>query len=152
MTDFNAYPQKFGLDVTFDEKGSQFLALRKVQWVKSGEEPDESKAKLELRKWIIDKDGTEKANKGFSFLTDEGPHELAKALVHEGFGHTKDILNELRTRDDFKDTVEHFNDNEDESDESYFDIRSLLEDTANIMDNIHDIPEGEYDGVTITHF
>jgi len=121
-------PIKFGTtDVTFDERGSSFLAMRRIQWCKDGDEPDESKARLELRKWIVDKDGSELANKGFSFLTDDGPHELAKALVKEGFGKTGEILGELVKRDDFKDAVNNFGkDEEDGSDEDYFDMRQLL--------------------------
>jgi hypothetical protein len=122
-------PIKFGdVDVTFDEKGSTFLAFRKIQWCKEGETPDESLAKLELRKWRVQSDGTERADKGFSFLTPEGPHELAVALVREGYGATKDILSELRTRDNFKEAVEHFSDEEDiNTSGEYFDMRSLLE-------------------------
>ena len=126
--DFNMHPVKFGeLDAIVDEKGSQFIALRRIQWVKEGEEPDETKAKYELRKWMVDAEGKEKANKGVSFLTEEGPHELAKVLVHEGFGHTKDILKELRVRDDFKESVSHINEEEDVGEGEYFDMRQLLE-------------------------
>ena len=120
---------RFGEDNVFDEQGSTFLALRKVQWLitKDGEkeaQPDESKAKLELRKWRIKPDGSEMADKGFSFLTEEGPHELAKTLINNGYGHTKDILEGLVKRDNFKDTVENFNvpDNSGE----FFDMRSLI--------------------------
>ena len=121
-------PIKFGsTDVTFDERGSSFLAMRRIQWCKDGDEPDESKARLELRKWIVDKDGTELANKGFSFLTDDGPHELARVLVKEGFGKTDKILEELVKRDDFKDAVNNFGKEEDiESGDDYFDMRQLL--------------------------
>ena len=127
---FNARPHKFDLDVTVDEKGSTFIALRKIQWVKEGEEPDESRAKIELRKWRVQPDGSERADKGFSFLTPEGPHELARVLVHEGYGDTKDILKELRSRNDFKESVEHINDEEPVGEGEYFDMRSLMEDIA----------------------
>ena len=157
MAEFTAEQHIFGLDVTFDEAGSRFLAMRKVQWVDKakGEEPDESKAKLELRKYIIDKDGNEKANKGFSFLTEEGPHELARVLVHEGYGKTKEILNELRVRSDFVDAAKTLNDNEDSTEGEYFDIRSLITDNdneADVVDKIMDLPEGNYDGVEVKHF
>ena len=157
MAEFTAEQHIFGLDVTFDEAGSRFLAMRKVQWVDKakGEEPDESKAKLELRKYIIDKDGNEKANKGFSFLTEEGPHELARVLVHEGYGKTKEILNELRVRSDFVDAAKTLNDNEDSTEGEYFDIRSLITDNdneADMVDKIMDLPEGNYDGVEVKHF
>jgi hypothetical protein len=157
MAEFTAEQHIFGLDVTFDEAGSRFLAMRKVQWIDKakGEEPDESKAKLELRKYIIDKDGNEKANKGFSFLTEEGPHELARVLVHEGYGKTKEILNELKVRPDFIDAAKTLNDNEDSTEGEYFDIRSLIADSDNeveAIDKIMDLPDGNYDGVEVKHF
>jgi hypothetical protein len=121
-------PIKFGtIDYTFDERGSSFLALRQIQWCKEGDEPDESKSKLELRKWMVDKDGNEIANKGFSFLTDDGPHELAKILVQQGYGKTKDILTELVKREDFKNSVENFGKEEDSGNGDFFDIRELLQ-------------------------
>ena len=153
--EFNAEPHVFGLDVTFDELGSRFLALRKVQWVNKGEQPDESKAKIELRKWMVDKEGAERANKGFSFLTEEGPHELAKVLVHEGFGRTKDLLLELRERPDFIEAAKHLNESEESTDGEYFDIRSLIEDgdsEGDIVDKLMDLPEGDYDGIKVYHF
>lgn len=118
-----------GIDIVFDERGSQFLTMRKVQWVTKGTEPDESKAKYEIRKYTIGKDGEEVCGKGVSFLTEEGPHNLVKELVENGFGHTKDVLTQLFKRDDFKETVEHLSDDESyhvDKDGEYFDMRSLL--------------------------
>ena len=86
-------------DFTFDEKGNTFLALRKLSW--GGGKPE----KLELRKWYNSADGTETPNKGFTFLTEEGPHELTKVLVEQGFGYTDDILNGLKDREDFKSSL-----------------------------------------------
>ena len=124
----NIRPVMFdGLDAIFDEKGSMFLSMRKVQWVKEGNEPDPSKAKLELRKWIVGPDGVEKANKGMTFLTEEGPHELAKTLVHHGYGKTKEILLELKGREDFHESVNTlFDKDEDTGSGEYFDMRSAL--------------------------
>lgn len=124
----NIRPVMFdGLDAIFDEKGSMFLSMRKVQWVKEGNEPDPSKAKLELRKWIVGPDGVEKANKGMTFLTEEGPHELAKTLVHHGYGKTKEILLELKGREDFQESVNTlFDKDEDIGSGEYFDMRSAL--------------------------
>lgn len=126
-----------GLDGIFDEKGSTFLALRKTQWCEPDEEPDEEKAKLELRKFRITPEG-ERADKGFSFLTEDGPHELAKVMVHEGFGDTKVLLKELKKRDNFKESVEHLFDDTDNvgSDGEYFDMRSVLLDDSN--DNLEE--------------
>ncbi len=137
-------PVKFGsLDMTFDEKGSTFLAMRMIQWVKDNEDPDESKAHLELRKWRVTNEGEERADKGFSFLTENGPHELAKGLIHEGYGKTKEILEELSHRDDFKEAVDHFGEDEDSSDGEYFDMRELLQN----LDVDSEDEETEEDGV-----
>ena len=123
---FNARPVAFGgLNNIFDERGSSFLAIRKIQWVKDGDEPDESKAKLELRRWMV-QDGKEVPYKGLTFLTEEGPHNLVKSLIEEGYGHTKEVLTELKHRDDFKDAVEHLNDEEDFGEGEFFDMRSIL--------------------------
>lgn len=126
--DFDAKPVMFdGLDAIFDEKGSMFLSMRKVQWVKAGNEPDPSKAKLELRKWIVGPDGVEKPHKGITFLTEEGPHELTKTLVHHGYGRTKDILLELKGREDFKESVNTlFDEDTIINSGEYFDMRSAL--------------------------
>lgn len=126
--DFDAKPVMFdGLDAIFDEKGSMFLSMRKVQWVKAGNEPDPSKAKLELRKWIVGPDGVEKPHKGITFLTEEGPHELTKTLVRHGYGRTKDILLELKGREDFKESVDTlFDKDATDSSGEYFDMRSAL--------------------------
>ena len=119
-------PVKFGsVDAVIDEKGTSFIALRKIQWCKDDEEPDETKARLELRKWRVTDQG-ERADKGFSFLTEDGPGELAKVLIREGFGTTKELLKELVVREDFKETVEHFNDEEDIGGGELFDMRALL--------------------------
>jgi hypothetical protein len=84
------------IDETFDEKGNTFLALRQVSWGNS------DKSYLDLRKYYIDpKGGDEKISKGLSFLTEEGPHELTMVLTKLGFGHTDEILTELKSRDDF---------------------------------------------------
>jgi hypothetical protein len=123
---FNAKPVMFGsINNVFDEKGSSFLAIRKVQWCKEDAEPDESKAKLEIRRWTLE-DGKEKALKGCTFLTEEGPHNLVKALIEEGYGHTGEVLKELKHRDDFRDAVEHLNDEEDFGEGEFFDMRSVL--------------------------
>ena len=112
-------------DRVFDEKGSTFLSLRDVAWgCSQDQEPEEGKTRTELRRWHI-RDGKEMPDKGFSFLTEEGPHELTKVLLEEGYGHTKDVLNAIRTRDDFKESVTTLY--EDEPVEGdYFDPRKVL--------------------------
>ena len=113
------------VDRIIDEKGSTFIALRLTQWCKEGQEPDKTKAKYELRKWRVGAEG-ERADKGVSFLTEEGLHEVPKAFIQEGFGHTKELLVELKKRDDFVESVNHLFDKEDESSGEYFDIRNIL--------------------------
>lgn len=109
----------------FDEKGSTFLAMRHIAWgVSQNETPDPEKVHLELRRWRI-RDGKEMADKGFSFLTEEGPHELTNALLSEGYGHTKDVLDIIKKRDDFREAVESMSVDADASGE-YFDPRSML--------------------------
>lgn len=117
-------------DFTFDEKGNTFLALRKLSW---GEGKPE---KIELRKWYNSTDGTETPNKGFTFLTEEGPHELTKVLVEQGFGYTDDILNGLKDREDFKSSLSKVLSGEEldelgiekvDPDEEYYDPVNLFE-------------------------
>lgn len=117
-------------DFTFDEKGNTFLALRKLSW---GEGKPE---KIELRKWYNSADGTETPNKGFTFLTEEGPHELTKVLVEQGFGYTDDIINGIKDRDDFKSSLSKILSGEEldelgiekvDPDEEYYDPVNLFE-------------------------
>ena len=114
-------------NISFDEKGSSWGVLRKVQWYKEGKkEPDESKAKIEIRK-IYQKGNEETIGKGYSFSTEEGPGELAIGLISAGFGDTKKILKEVRKRKDIKEAIENINNEDDESsDGETFDIRDLL--------------------------
>lgn len=113
-------------DVIFDEKGSKYGTIRKVQWVKPDKDPDESKAKLEIRHMVNSEKG-EVWGKGYAFDTEEGPHELVEALIDCGFGNTKEILRKIVRRDDFKDSVNNFN-KEDEilSNGELFDMRDLM--------------------------
>lgn len=119
------------LDMIFDEKGSTFLAMRKVAWFNKdkGGEPSEEKAKLDMRKWTANDNGNDIPLKGFSFLTEEGPHSLTEALVDNGYGKTPKLLTSLKKREDFEESVKHMYDEEDESGTEYFDARAdLLED------------------------
>lgn len=122
------------LNEVFDEQGSTFIALRRVQWCRGEAQPDREKSKLELRKWRITPEGEERADKGFSFLTEQGPHELAKVLVHNGYGKTKEIITELAHRDDFIDSVKHLDDKDIvSSGGEFFDIRKELVDKAKAL-------------------
>ena len=117
--------KKLAMTQIFDEKGNVFLAMRKVQWCKPEVDPDPDKAKLELRKWHMHSDG-ETPSKGFAFLTDEGPHELANVLISKGYGHTRDILLKLKERDDFENVVKDIYNEVDHNDSEYFDPREAL--------------------------
>lgn len=113
-------------NMPFDEKGTTCGVIRKVQWVKAGSEPDESKAKLELRKVYISGD-QEKVGKGYTFATEEGPSELAVSLVKLGYGDTKEILRAVRKREDFQTAATTINDDNDGSDDGeMFDMRDLF--------------------------
>lgn len=113
-------------EIPFDEKGTTCGTVRLVQWVKEGNEPDQSKAKIELRK-IYTSGAEEKPGKGYTFSTPEGPGELAIGLIKAGFGDTKEILKAARERDDFLEAAKTINDDPDAgSDGEMFDMRDLL--------------------------
>lgn len=112
-------------DIPFDEKGATVGTVRKVQWVKMGVEPDPEKAKIEIRHITVKEDG-EFAGKGYSFSTPEGPSELVHGLIKIGFGDTKEILREVRKRDDFLEAAKTINEDPDEGDGEVFDMRDLL--------------------------
>lgn len=124
-TDDKKFEYHVDADRVFDEKGSTFLALRKVAWgCSQNETPELGKSRWELRRWRI-RDEKEMADKGFSFLTEDGPHELTNALLSEGFGHTAEVLDILKTRDDFRDAVENMSVDRG-SNGDYFDPRTML--------------------------
>ena len=111
--------EKFNLNTSdefvFDEKGNTILSLRWESW--NGREE-----KLALRKCYIDKEGNETPNKGFSFLTEEGPHSLAEELVRRGYGYTDTLVDILKKRDDIGKKLDDVETYEDE----YFDPQSLF--------------------------
>jgi hypothetical protein len=113
-------------NIQFDEKASTCGTVRKVQWCKEGKEPDESKAKIEIRHVKVDDTG-ETRLKGYAFSTPEGPGELIVGMIDAGFGDTKEILRSVRKRDDFLEAAKTINDDEDDnSDGEMFDMRDLL--------------------------
>lgn len=88
------------MDEIFDEGvGNSFLALRRLRW------NENSPFKIDIRKWFTNSDGEEIAGKGVSFITEEGPGELIKALIKHNFGDTKEILEQLSQREDFNDSL-----------------------------------------------
>ena len=113
-------------NIAFDEKGSTCGSVRKIQWVKGDNEPEEEKAKIEIRKLYINADG-ERCGKGYTFSTPEGPGELIVGMIGAGFGDTKEILREVRKRDDFLEAAKTINDDADDSSTGeVFDMRDLL--------------------------
>lgn len=80
----------------FDESsGNSFLALRKARWTAN------APFKLEIRKWFVGTDGEEKAGKGVTFITEDGPANLIEALLKHGYGDTRQTLNGIKDREDF---------------------------------------------------
>ena len=57
-----------------EEKGNMIGMLRKVAW--NGKD-----AHLEIRKWVITNVDDEKAMKGYSFMTKEGPNNLINTMI-----------------------------------------------------------------------
>ena len=113
-------------NIPFDEKGTTCGTVRRVQWVKGGAEPDESKAKIEIRK-VYTSGAEEKTGKGYTFSTPEGPGELICGLIKAGFGKTKEIIKSVRRRDDFVEAVKTIDEDEDGGDDGeMFDMRDLL--------------------------
>lgn len=80
-----------GIDRIIEERGNQFLAMRMVRW------NDNKEFKLDIRKYILSETG-ETPLKGISFLTEEGPDELTKILVEEGFGNNSDLFETIKEK------------------------------------------------------
>lgn len=112
------------LDRIVEEKGNTYISFRKITW---GPEIDEEKEKLDIRKYYTNADGEEVVGKGVSFLTDEGPHELTKILLEEGYGHSDDIAEAIKNRDDYNDIVKAITNNDNKS-EGYFDPNTFIGD------------------------
>ena len=115
------------LDRIVDEKGSVFIALRKIAWGCGKDDDPEDldiPIKLDLRKYYNTDQG-ERMDKGVSFLTEEGPNELTKVLLEEGYGNTAQCLSVLLKRSDINDAVNIITNGEVEE-EGYYDPRELL--------------------------
>ena len=112
-------------NIQFDEKGATCGTVRKAQWVRERKEPDEEKAKIEIRHVTVNDSG-ETPLKGYAFSTPEGPGELVVGMIKAGFGNTMEILRSVRKRSDFLDAAKTINEDEDFSDGETFDMRDLL--------------------------
>lgn len=116
-----------GINRVVEEKGNQFIRFAQIAWAGDDEEVDPSKIKYDLRKYTTDSEGNERMLKGVSFLTDNGPHELAHILVEEGFGNTTKILDTIKQRDDFVDAVkESYGEKAKDVEDNTFDLRDIL--------------------------
>lgn len=110
-------------DYIIDEGGNTSINVRKISW-------NGKPYKLDIRRYTY-KDGEEKMMKGIS-LSDEASDELTKVLIDNGYGNTKYIINSLKNRDDFKESLlednnsSDSNNNTDDEDEEYYDPKELL--------------------------
>lgn len=82
-----------GIDRIIDERGNSALILRNVRW---NEDKD---FKLDLRNYYFTDEG-ERYGKGISFLTEDGPDELVRILLEEGYGKPDEIAEAICNRDD----------------------------------------------------
>lgn len=83
-----------GLNEVLEESNNKFKALRRISF-------GEREPKIDIRTWYVDGDGQEKMAKGGIQLSDEGANNLTVFMVRENYGDTKEILTELKKRDNF---------------------------------------------------
>lgn len=81
------------LSEVLEEKNNTFKALRRVSFNGRPEQ-------IDIRGWYVNGDGKEIMGKGVQ-LSDEGANNLVTFMVREKYGETKEILNELKKREDF---------------------------------------------------
>lgn len=102
-----------GVDHVLAEQGNKYTALRKVSW-------NEKEPKMEVRTWYNDPNGDEDTPGKGATLTDEACDELTRALLEEGYGDTKEIVNAIKGRKSFmidlKDALNDTNSSDDSSD------------------------------------
>lgn len=103
-----------GVDILVEEGNNTSINLRKVYWEDAKNPKEDPKAKYELRKYTINKDGIEVPSKGVTFLSEEGPDLLVETLIEAGFGRTENILRSIVRRPDAEEIVRLIAD-EDES-------------------------------------
>ena len=92
---FKVHPD---FDELIDERGNTAVYFRMVDW------NDREAKRPEIRKWRISENG-ETPDKGVTFLTDDGPKNLAKAIIKKGFGETAEYIEALKDRDDFDESL-----------------------------------------------
>ena len=99
------YTIKDGFDNILEEKGNTYISCRRLCWC-SQEEAQDKPGKIDIRKYYVNNEGTEVVGKGVS-LSDEGASELAKVLVSNNYGETKDIINGIKNINDFMTSLVH---------------------------------------------
>lgn len=89
-------PVILGIDDIFEEKGNRFSRFERVKW-----DPESDKSYIDIRRYEMNAQNEEVAGKGFTFMTEDGPAELSKAIIRNDFGTTEEYIEELAKRDDF---------------------------------------------------
>lgn len=120
MPEFKWNIKEDGIDEVFDERGNSLLKLSETSW-------NDRPAKLELRKWVMGTDGSLTPNKGFSFLTAQGPHDLTHVLLEKGYGDNNTIKEIMEKRGVNLDIETEEKESKDESGE-FFNPSELLGD------------------------
>lgn len=123
-----------------EENNNQMKVLQFGKWGNKDEEPDEKSCKWECRVIYNKPDGTEQAGKGCAF-SEDGINELARVLVCEGKGNTRDLLNGMKDRKDFMPSLKSVLGNESDIDLS--DIDDEFFDPNDILDDIERNDEDE---------
>lgn len=109
-----------GIDEVFDERGNTILKMAEVSW-------NDRPGKLELRKWMINSAGELQPNKGFSFLTEDGPNDLVHCMLKHGYGDNKTIKEIMESRGESINVCVN-DESKGEDSEDYYDPKFLLED------------------------
>lgn len=109
-------------DYIIEEGQNTSINLRRINWNGRG-------SKLDLRKWVYN-GGSERAMKGIS-LSEEGADILTNTLVRLGYGSTRDIITNIKNRDDFDQSLLNSKEQSqyiDDGTEEYYDPSELLGD------------------------
>ena len=106
-----------------DENSNSHISIRKIKWF-------DRTAKLDIRVWRKTADGDEYPSKGFTFLTDNGPHRLTEKMVSLGYGDTDVLMKMLEARPE---------------DSSLADAVSYEDESADFVDDGYVIPDDDID-------
>ena len=88
--------KKDGINITIDDgKANSFIGIREIRW-----NPDQP-FKIDLRRYVINKNDEEVPTKGISFSTDEAVNRTVEELAAVGFGRTDKLMEILQNREDF---------------------------------------------------